>query len=264
MASDEPELIGMLDEDRHERSKRIGWLDFAAIESARVLVVGAGALGNEVVKNLVLSGYRRLTIVDMDHVVLSNLNRCLFFQPSDAEEGVPKVDAVADGARRMEPELEVSTHTCRIEELGGEVIPSHDIVFGCLDNLITRVHVNTLCYQSNTPYIDGGTDGFRGRVQVVSGVDGEPCFGCGLNKTHWQVMERRFSCTGEDVFLYEGALPAEVTTTAVVSAVQVREALKLSSGKTEQLIRHVWHYDGEKGESFELEIPFRSDCVCHA
>jgi len=261
--AEESEIIQLLDADRHERSKRIGWLDFEAIQSARILVVGAGALGNEVVKNLVLSGFRRLTLVDMDHIVLSNLNRCVFFTPSDADDRLPKVDVVADGARRLEPSVEIECHTCRIEELGEDFIPSHDLVFGCLDNLITRVHVNTRCYRSGIPFIDGGTNGFRGKVQVVTGVKGEACFGCGLNSTHWAIMEKRFSCTGDDVFMFEDKIPAEITTTAVVSALQVREALKLISGRTEDVINNVWHYDGVKGESFTMVIPFRPNCVCH-
>jgi len=262
--AEDVEIIQLLDADRHERSKRIGWLDFEAIESAKVLVVGAGALGNEVVKNLVLSGFRKLTLVDMDHIVLSNLNRCVFFTPSDADDRLPKVDVVADGARKLEPSVDIKCHTCRIEELAEDFISSHDLVFGCLDNLITRVHVNTKCYQSGTPFIDGGTHGFRGKVQVVTGEEGSPCFACGLNRTHWQIMEKRFSCTGDDVFIFQDKIPAEITTTAVVSAIQVREGLKWICDKRDDLIKHVWHYDGMKGESFQLELPFREECVCHS
>src|SRR5512137_1843244 len=75
---------GYIDTDKFERSKRIGWFNFDLITKAKVLVVGAGALGNEVIKNLVLSGYRKISLVDMDHVVYSNLNRCVFFRESDS------------------------------------------------------------------------------------------------------------------------------------------------------------------------------------
>jgi|ETNmetMinimDraft_4_1059912.scaffolds.fasta_scaffold02541_2 molybdopterin-synthase adenylyltransferase len=260
---EETKVIQLLDADRHERSKRIGWLDFEAIESAKVLVVGAGALGNEVIKNLVLSGFRKISLVDMDYIVLSNLNRCVFFTPSDADERRAKVDVVAEGALRLVPDAEIKCYTSRIEEIGEDFIPSHDLVFGCLDNLITRVHVNTKCYNSGTPYIDGGTNGFRGKVQVITGKKGEACFGCGLNRTHWQIMEKRFSCTGDDVFVFEDKIPAEITTTAVVSALQVRESLKIISGEDDKVLDNVWHYDGIKGESFTMEIPFRESCPCH-
>ena len=101
-------------EDRFDRSKRIPWFDLDLTRRAQVLVVGAGALGNEVVKDLVLAGVRRITLVDMDHVVRSNLNRCVFFTPEDARAGRPKVDAVAEGAARLDPSVEITTEAHRI------------------------------------------------------------------------------------------------------------------------------------------------------
>ena len=95
---------GSFDEDRFDRSKRIPWLDMDSLSSARVLVVGAGALGNEVVKNLALSGVGNITVVDMDHVVVSNLNRCLFFRSQDAQRRGMKAQLVAEGAKELQPE----------------------------------------------------------------------------------------------------------------------------------------------------------------
>ena len=66
---------GFEDKDRYDRQRRIAWMDMDSISSANVLVAGAGALGNEVVKNLVLSGFRRITVVDMDDIVISNFEQ---------------------------------------------------------------------------------------------------------------------------------------------------------------------------------------------
>ncbi|HSA36047.1 MAG TPA: ThiF family adenylyltransferase, partial [Methanomassiliicoccales archaeon] len=68
---------GERDEDRHDRTKLITWVDMERVRSAKVLVVGAGALGNEAVKNLVLFGFRQVDVMDMDSVVRSNLSRCV-------------------------------------------------------------------------------------------------------------------------------------------------------------------------------------------
>ena len=70
-----------LDESRYDRQERIWWWDQASLASARVLVVGAGALGNEIVKNLALVGVGHVDVVDMDSIENSNLARCAFLRP---------------------------------------------------------------------------------------------------------------------------------------------------------------------------------------
>jgi molybdopterin/thiamine biosynthesis adenylyltransferase len=78
--------VSTLNDDKYERSKRLGWFNIDTISKARILVIGAGATGNETCKNLVLSGFKHISIVDMDYIVKSNLNRCIFFTELDAEK----------------------------------------------------------------------------------------------------------------------------------------------------------------------------------
>jgi molybdopterin/thiamine biosynthesis adenylyltransferase len=138
-------------EDRFDRSKRIPWFDLDRTSQANVLVVGAGALGNEVVKDLVLSGVGHITLVDMDRVVPSNLNRCVFFTREDAEDGNLKVEAVAKGALALDEDVEITTEAQRVEDLGEGIFDGIDVVLGCLDNLATRVHVNANTYYRRIP-----------------------------------------------------------------------------------------------------------------
>src|SRR4030042_6643079 len=91
--------VGQVGEERLDRSRRVGWISLEAISKARVLMVGAGAIGNEVAKDLALSGFQRITIVDMDHVVGSNLNRCLFYTHADSSKRAMKAEVVASGFR---------------------------------------------------------------------------------------------------------------------------------------------------------------------
>lgn len=263
--ADMGESIGadFLEQDRHDRMRRIPWMDMEAIRKTRVLVVGAGALGNEVIKNMALAGFTRMSLVDMDHVVKSNLNRCVFFREEDSEEKRLKAEVVAKRARELNPYVRISFHTGRIQDMPEDFIPTHSIVLGCLDNVASRLHLNAHCYSRGVPYIDGAMDGLIGKVQLVYPPE-TSCLQCGLNKTHSRIMELRFSCTGEDVTFYEPRIAAEITTTSIVSAIQVREALKIASRNREALLSNVFYYDGLRNVADVLEVPKNPDCPNHA
>ncbi len=231
-----------------------------SIIGSHCLVVGAGALGNETVKNLVLSGVGRITLVDMDHVEMSNLNRCLFFSVADAQGRAAKADMVVHGAARMAPDCELRPVVSRLEDVDLDW-SSFDLAFGCLDNIKARLHLNSYSRHHGVPYVDAGTDGSRGKLQVVLG-DG-PCLQCTMNKSHYQVLERRFSCTGSDFSYYEPPMAAEVTTTATMSSMQVKEGLKILSGREDDCIRHLLFYDAMRNEMQTLEADIDPGCPNH-
>jgi len=249
-------------EDRFDRSRRIPWFDLERTRRARVLVVGAGALGNEVVKDLVLSGVGHVSVVDMDRVVPSNLNRCVFFTESDAKEGRMKAVAVAEGAARLDPQAEVEPVTERIEDLGEGAFSGLDAVAGCVDNLAARVHINANAYHLGVPYVDAGTIGLMGKVQVVV-PPGTACVECTLNASHYRVIERRYSCTGAGVTFVEPKLASEVTTTAVVAGVQAREVMKLVNGQRDLLLQGMFYYDGNRNVSDVLQLAINPACPNH-
>jgi molybdopterin/thiamine biosynthesis adenylyltransferase len=250
------------DEDRMDRSRRIEWLDIEAVESAKMLVVGAGAIGNEVLKNLVLSGFKDITIVDMDRVAISNLNRCVLFREKDASDRRPKAEVAAERLRELDGSVKITVHTREIQKIPEDIFQASDVVFGCLDNILARIHLNAHSWHYGVPYVDGGTRGFIGKVQVVMPPE-TPCIECGLNKSHMEVLEKRFSCTGRDVTYVEPVLPAEITTTSIVAAVQVREALKIVSGRGESAVRGLFYYDGQTNTSEILELDINPDCPHH-
>lgn len=256
------ELIrpGERDEDRHDRTRLIPWVDLERVGSAKVLVVGAGALGNETVKDLALFGFRNLDILDMDTVVRSNLSRCVLFREGDQSSGKGKAALVADRARELDPGLQVRAIEGKVQSLGPEEMKEYDVIFGCLDNVAARLHLNANSYHARVPYVDGGTDGFRGRVQAVVPPT-TPCLQCGMNRSHFRVMERRFSCTGQDTVFYQPKMPAEITTTSIIAAVQVREAVKILSGRP--AISHIMHYDGLAGTSEVFALDIDPGCPNH-
>ena len=248
------------DMDRLDRTRRIGWVDLDRIQSAKVLVVGAGALGNEAVKDLALFGFQNIDVLDMDTVVRSNLNRCVLFRESDHSSGRGKSEIVAERAKEISPEASIIGLSGKVQTLGPSEFGRYNVVLGCLDNVAARLHTNANCYHAGVPFIDGGTDGFRGKVQVVVPPHG-PCLQCAMNRSHFKVMERRFSCTGEDTVFYQPKMAAEITTTSIIAAIQVREAVKLLSGKGP--IEHVVYYDGVLGSSEVLQLEIDPGCPNH-
>jgi molybdopterin/thiamine biosynthesis adenylyltransferase len=255
--------VGSADEDRYDRSRRIGWLDLGRVSKAKILMVGAGALGNEVAKDLVLSGFKRITIVDMDHVERSNLNRCLFFSQEDAKWKRSKAEVVAEGMKSLSDECQPDAIVGKIQDLPASRFKNHNAVLGCLDNIDARLHVNSHSYAAGKVYIDGGMEGLVGKVMVSKPPDGA-CLQCGMNRTHGKIASLRFSCTGKDVVFHEPRVAAEITTTSIISAVMVREALKAVSGHPEMLLNNAFYYDGQRNISDELEIDRDPKCPVHS
>lgn len=247
---------GFEDDDRHDRQRRIEWVDMEGIASAKVLVAGAGALGNEVVKNLVLAGFRRITVIDMDDIVTSNLSRCVFFRDADVKHGM-KSEILAERASLLDGEARIEAVVGRIQDLEDW---DYDIALGCLDNILARMHLNASVCGRGIPYVDGATDGMRGRTQVVT--DGGPCLQCASNRSHSRALEKRFTCTGSSsVFVPHDA--SDITTTSVIAAMQVREAMKIASGRRDLCISGVTYYDGTLGEMATLELDADPGCPNH-
>lgn len=244
------------DSDRFDRMKRIDWIDMNGIHNSRCLVVGAGALGNEVVKCMVLAGFRDITIVDMDEIVASNLSRCLFFRESDTK-GATKAEVLANHASKMSDNLKINPIVSKIQDIEKW---DYDIVFGCLDNISARLHVNSHSKYNKIPYIDGATDGFRGKVQMIFPMG--PCLECSMNKSHMEILDTRFSCTGNST-MFVPKMASEITTTSIIAAIQVREAMKILSGKRDLCIKDIMYYSGETGTMDILEISVNPECPNH-
>ena len=84
-----------------------------------------------------------------------------------------------------------------------------------------------------------------------------------MNRSHAKIAGLRFSCTGKDVVFHEPRLAAEITTTSIISAVMVREALKVVSRKTEMLVSNAFYYDGQRNIAEEMEVPLDPSCPVH-
>ncbi len=227
--------------------ERTEWIDMDRIHGFRVFVAGAGALGNEVVKDLVLAGFRDITVADPDVVEESNLSRCVLFRPRHV--GTNKAAAAAETVPELDPDCVLTPLARRIQELD---LGGYDVFVGCLDSISARLHLNSHAMYLGTPYVDGATDAFRGRLQVV--LPGGPCMECSMNGTHIRELHRTFSCIPGGEAEPE-VLSSGITTAAVVAGMCVREVLKIACGIPGRCVGGVSYYDGMGGtlETFSLE-----------
>lgn len=213
-----------IDSDQFDRQKRIAGWDQDAVSKLKILVVGAGALGNEVVKGLAQIGVGQITLVDYDKIVKANLNRCVFFCPMDAANGLYKARVIATRARSINKKIKITPVIKNVEQLSEDFYSQFDFAFSCLDNLGARLHLNSHCY-GKVPLIDGGTTGFFGKVQVV--LAPSACLECAMSQKDYQLLWRKYSCVGDPLDFVDPKTPALSTTNSIVAALQVNEMIKL-------------------------------------
>ncbi|KAI0853868.1 SUMO-activating enzyme subunit uba-2 [Daldinia vernicosa] len=144
---------------------------------ARVLMVGAGGIGCELLKNLALTGFGEIHIVDLDTIDLSNLNRQFLFRHEHI--GKSKALVAKEAAAVFNPNVKIVAHHANIKDVQFHVewFRGFKVVFNALDNLEARRHVNRMCLAADVPLIESGTTGFNGQVQVIKkGVTA--CYDC--------------------------------------------------------------------------------------
>ena len=140
---------------------------FDKVKKSHILVVGAGGIGCEILKNLVLSGFLSIEVIDLDTIDVSNLNRQFLFRTEHV--GQPKAVVAAAAVRMFNPDVKIIAHYGNIKDVkfGIDYIQKFNLVLNALDNIDARRHVNRLCLATDVPMIDSGTTGYLGQVMPV-------------------------------------------------------------------------------------------------
>ena len=140
---------------------------FKKVYESKVLVVGAGGIGCEILKNLALSGFKTVEVIDLDTIDVSNLNRQFLFRPEHVSQ--PKAVVAAAAVKIFNSDLEITPHHGNIKDskFGISYFSKFNVVLNALDNVDARRHVNRLCLAANVPLIDAGTTGYLGQVMPI-------------------------------------------------------------------------------------------------
>jgi molybdopterin/thiamine biosynthesis adenylyltransferase len=248
----------------------LSWFKADKVKNAKVLVVGAGALGNEVMKNLALFGVGNILVVDFDTIDYSNLTRSVLFRESDADKGKFKAEVAAARLREINPTINVQFIIGNLStDVGLGLYRKMDVIIGCLDSPLSRLQLNRICMRAGKPWVDGGIFDMDGNAKVF--VPGKNCYECEMPESSRNKLAGEYSC---GVFARKnesaGRIPTTPVIASIIGAIQVQEAMKLihkeelEQGVFTSLCGNWFHYNGHflKADLYSSE-KFEDTCSSH-
>jgi len=233
----------LLDEVGVEGQQR--WLD------AHALVIGAGGLGSPVALYLAASGVGRITVVDHDHVDLTNLQRQIAH--TTARVGHTKASSAALAMQALNPDVQVHALTERADAvLLNALVAQSQVVIDCCDNFETRQAVNAACVQHRVPLVSGAVIRWDGQVTVFDArASDSPCYACVFAPDQ---PPPEVQCATMGVL---------APLVGVIGSLQAAEALKLLAGVGTSLQGRLQMLDGRHMTWSELRLLRQPDCpVC--
>ncbi len=229
--------------------KNIGKEKFENLRGKKILIIGAGSLGSNILLNLVRIGFKEISIIDYD--VVEEENICVQeYDVDDFKEGKPKVFALKEKCEKINEEIKINAIH---EEINPENIYNFlkgiDLIIDATDNFDTRFLINEISYKENIPWVHGAVIEERGEAGIFV-PEKTGCYRCFLPKVPKGYME---TC---DIM---GVHPSIIK---IISGFEVYLAIKYLLG--EKLPQNkIYYFDLSKFEFKELEYEKRENCpVC--
>lgn len=231
--------------ERYDRQILIGEIGMAGqkkLKSSKIFICGAGGLGSPAAIYLAAAGVGAITLIDHDHVALSNLNRQILH--GDADIGRRKVDSAREKLGKINPHLILRTGTVRItDENAAEWVAGHDVVIDALDNIATRYVLNKATQELGIAFIHGAVNGFEGRALTI--LPGQSA--C-------------LRCLHRGAVPETGKFPVIGITPAIIGVIQATEAIKYLTGIGELLADRLVVYDGLRAKWSEFKVRKNPEC----
>ncbi|MGE4062482.1 MAG: ThiF family adenylyltransferase [Rhodospirillaceae bacterium] len=248
---------------RYQRHTLIDWFSQASVRDARLCVVGAGAVGNEVLKCLALLGAGSIDVYDFDRIEIHNLTRSVLFRESDI--GRNKAECAAARVRDLDPNVAVAARTGNIlRDLDLGNFFRYSAVICCVDNFEARLRLNLICKLWQVDLINTGVDSRNAVIDTFPFADGGHvgCYECTLPPSVYRRVSQRYSCGGlKRAAFVEKRIPTTVITASLAGSFAASKALRLRSDSRNRSDRVF--VDSISGISRPTELPLRSDCpVC--
>ncbi|MFD1175684.1 ThiF family adenylyltransferase [Paenibacillus puldeungensis] len=222
----------------------------ALLGKAKVLIVGAGALGTSIAESLVRAGIGHLVIADRDYIEWSNLQRQQLYTEADAKARLPKAIAARERLIGINSSVQIDAHVMDVDSEELELLISEvSLIMDATDNFDTRLIINDISQKHGIPWIYGGCVGSYGLTYtILPGVT--PCLNCLLGTVP----------LGGDTCDTVGVISPAVQ---IVTAYQTTEALKLLTGNPEALRGTLITFDVWRNEqaSIRVDSAKRSDCL---
>jgi adenylyltransferase/sulfurtransferase len=254
-----------MSENRYIRLEKLEWWDTRAVSGARALVAGGGALGNEVIKNLLLLGWGTILVADFDQVERSNLTRSILFSEDDI--GKHKAATIAAVSKKINPDCNVIPIEGDIQyTIGAGLAKRMDVIFGCLDNVQARLYLNKVAGYSDRLFIDGGLSPWEGTITLFLSSRGA-CYACGLTQHDMKELNLRRSCPAyEERARSREGIPTTPTVSSIIGAMMVQDALKWIHGRTEPpgiAIGSQIRIDTSYNRFWKCIMPVNENCHLH-
>lgn len=253
----------MLDPARAQRYRRhdlIHWFSQEQVAATRIAVIGAGAVGNEVVKNLALLGCGTIDVYDFDTVELHNLTRSILLR--EADTGRNKAEAVAERARDIDPHVTVRAIPGDFwDTLSLGRLRDYDCAIAAVDNFEARLKLNQLCLLARVDLVNAGLDSRWAVVESFPFGSAAPaaCYECTLPESAYARIAERYSCGGlKRRAALERRIPTTVITASIAGAMAASTALRL--GGQEPAVARRRLFDTINGCGSAVVIERRTGC----